>query len=107
TRVVSGPSLIDVNQLAWSTSVVWGAGELDDIVWGIMSQESDNIVWGTSAVLGDVVWAGSVIEGDNILWGTSLASPGPHIALRKSLLGELERDNIVWGTSLSTESDNI
>jgi len=107
TRVVSGPSLIDVNQLAWSTSVVWGAGELDNIVWGTMSQESDNIVWGTSAVLGDVVWAGSVIEGDNIVWGTSLASWGPNIVWGTSLLGALEGDNIVWGTSLSTESDNI
>ena len=28
TRVVSGPSLIDVNQPAWQSTVVWGAGEL-------------------------------------------------------------------------------
>jgi serine protease AprX len=105
TRVVTGPSLIDVNQSAWQQSVVWGAGELDNIVWGTMSLESDNIVWGTSAVLSDVVWAGSVLEGDNIVWGTALASWGPNIVWGTALLGAMEGDNIVWGTMM--ESDNI
>jgi len=107
TRVISGPSLIDVNQVAWQPTVVWGAGELDNIVWGAMSREDDNIVWGTSLALTDVVWAGSVLEGDNIVWGTSLLGWAPNIVWGTSLLGALEGDNIVWGTSLSTESDNI
>jgi len=107
TRVVSGSSVIDVNQMAWSANTVWGAGELDNIVWGTMSLESDNIVWGTSAVLDGVVWSGSILEGDNIVWGTSLLAWAPNIVWGTSLLGALEGDNIVWGTSLSTESDNI
>ena len=107
TRVVSGPSLIDVNQPAWQSTVVWGAGELDNVVWGSMSAEDDNIVWGTSAVLADVVWSGSVLEGDNIVWGTSLVNWAPNIVWGTSLLGALEGDNIVWGTSLADEAFNI
>jgi serine protease AprX len=107
TRVVTGPSLIDVNQPVWQATVVWGAGELDNIVWGTVSREDDNIVWGTSLSLTDVVWAGSVMEGDNIVWGTSLASWGPNIVWGTSLLGAMEGDNIVWGTSLVDEAANI
>jgi len=107
TRVVSGPSLLDVNQPAWQQSVVWGAGELNNVTWGAMSRESDNIVWGTSLSLTDVVWAGSVLEGDNIVWGTSLLEWAPNIVWGTSLLGAVEGDNIVWGTSLATEADNI
>jgi serine protease AprX len=106
TRLTTGSSLIDINQPAWQPTVVWGAGELANIVWGAMSQESDNIVWGTSAALADVVWSGSVLEGDNIVWGTALGSWGPNIVWGTSLLGALEGDNIVWGTSVG-ELDNI
>jgi serine protease AprX len=106
TRVITGPSLIDINQTAWQQTVVWGAGELDNIVWGTMSREDDNIVWGTSAALTDVVWAGSVLEGDNIVWGTAIQSWGPNIVWGTSLLGAMEGDNIVWGTAAG-EFDNI
>jgi serine protease AprX len=105
TRLVGGPGLMDLNQAAWSQAVTWGAGELDNIVWGTIATEGDNIVWGTALPLVDVVWAGSVTEGDNIVWGTALASWGPNIVWGTSI-GIVEGDNIVWGTAL-TEADNI
>jgi serine protease AprX len=105
TVVVRGGGLADVNQPAWQQTVVWGAGELDNIVWGTASSEEDNIVWGTTSILNDVVWAGSVMEGDNIVWGTALVQWGPNIVWGTSLLGVFEGDNIVWGTA--AEGDNI
>jgi hypothetical protein len=106
TRLVSGAGLIEVNQPAWATAVTWGAGELDNIVWGTATMEDDNIVWGTMALLADVSWLGSVLEGDNIVWGTALADWGLNIVWGTSLLGILEGDNIVWGTA-EREGDNI
>ena len=107
TRVISGESLIEVNQAAWAASIMWGAGELDNIVWGTMSLEADNIVWGTSLMLSDVSWFGNVLEGDNIVWGTSLLGWAPNLVWGGgALLGTLEGDNIVWGT-MSLEMDNI
>ena len=107
TRLVSGPGLMDVNQLAFSQRVTWGAGELDNIVWGTLADgEGDNIVWGTAFDLADVVWAGAVFEQDNIVWGTSLADWASNIVWGTAI-GELEGDNIVWGTLSLTEGDNI
>jgi subtilisin family serine protease len=73
---------------AWTTGVVWGAataanGE-DNIVWGTMCADCDNIVWGT-ADADNIVWGTS--DAENIVWGTSG-----------------DADNIVWGTSAP---DNI
>ena len=107
TRLMSGSGLIDVNQLAWSQTITWGAGELDNIVWGTVADgEGDNIVWGTAFDLADVVWAGSVLEQDNIVWGTSLAEWAQNIVWG-TVIGELEGDNIVWGTISASEGDNI
>jgi serine protease AprX len=110
TRLVTGSGLMEVNQAAWQTSVTWGSGELDNIVWGTASDaEGDNIVWGTAALLQDVVWSGSVIESDNIVWGTALDDWGLNIVWGTSLVGVIEgdSDNIVWGTSAEGEGDNI
>jgi serine protease AprX len=107
TRAISGSSLIEVNQSAWAANVVWGAGELDNIVWGTMSLESDNIVWGTSLMLNNVSWFGVVQEADNIVWGTALLGWAPNIVWGGgALLCTREGDNIVWGT-MSLERDNI
>ena len=106
TRLISGAGLMDVNQSAWSQSVTWGAGELDNIVWGTFKEdEGDNIVWGTSINLADVVWAGSVMEGDNIVWGTS-GNWAPNIVWGTAI-GVFEGENIVWGTASFSEGDNI
>jgi serine protease AprX len=108
TRLVRGSGLIEINQAAWMPAVVWGAGELDNVVWGTQTEE-DNIVWGTSAVLSDVVWSGSVLEGDNIVWGTTFSGWGANIVWGASMVGIYEGDNIVWGTSSGGdgEGDNI
>jgi serine protease AprX len=106
TRTIAGASLMEVNQTAWAEAVTWGSGELDNIVWGTVSDdEGDNIVWGTTVLLPDMVWAGSVLEGDNIVWGTALADWGPNIVWGAAL-GVVEGDNIVWGTA-QREEDNI
>jgi serine protease AprX len=110
TQLVGGSGLMDVNQLAWAQSVTWGAGELDNIVWGTVTErEGDNIVWGTAFDLADVVWAGSVSEQDNIVWGTAaLDEWSQNIVWGTAMLvGVFEGDNIVWGTSTFSEGDNI
>ena len=95
---------MEVNQSAWAQSVTWGAGELDNITWGIADAgEQDNIVWGTSLMLADVAWSGSVNEADNIVWGTALGEWALNIVWGTAL-GVVEGDNIVWGT---LEFDNI
>jgi serine protease AprX len=104
TRVFSGASLIEINQPAWQTATVWGAGELDNVAWCTVD-DGDNIVWGTSISLPDVVWAGSVDGGDNIVWGTS--SWAQAIVWGADLVGYVDDgDNIVWGTSVD-DGDNI
>jgi serine protease AprX len=105
TRLVSGAGLIETNQPAWTTATMWGAGELDNIVWGTFASEGDNIVWGTSLVSTDVTWAGSFLEMDNIVWGTSFVDWGLNIVWNTSI-GVIEGDNIVWGT-MAVEGDNI
>src|SRR5204863_3618662 len=94
---LTGTSLIDMNQAAWSTATMWGAGELDNIIWGTTSQDTDNIIWGTNIVATDVVWAGSV-DLDNIVWGTSLLWED-NIVWGTGLLGSFDGDNIIWGTA--------
>ena len=59
---------------AWAQNIVWGTALVgfyngQNIVWGTVSNDEDNIVWGT-------------LDEDNIVWGTSA-----------------NEDNIVWGTS--------
>jgi len=111
TTVMTGASLVDVRQSAWSTATMWGSGELNNIVWGTLSEDSDNIVWGTSITTTGVVWAGSVQDGDNIVWGTMDGDNivwgtawGDNIVWGTNLVGYFDGDNIVWGTM---DGDNI
>jgi serine protease AprX len=58
----------------WAQNIVWGTSLVgyfngQSIVWGTLSNDEDNIVWGT-------------LDEDNIVWGTFD-----------------NEDNIVWGTS--------
>jgi len=102
TRLVSGSSIVELNQSAWADNIVWGTGEMDNIVWGTLSENSDNIVWGTALGAVDVVWAGNASWGDNIVWGT--AEWADNIVWGTGLLGFFNGDNIVWGT---LSRDNI
>ena len=113
TTVLTGGSLADMRQSAWSTATVWGAGELYNIVWGTMSEDGDNMVWGTAIPTTGVVWAGSVLDGDNIVWGTGTLDGDnmvwgtvweSNIVWGTSLIGSFDGDNIVWGTM---DGDNI
>lgn len=109
TRRVTGTGIIQVNQPAWPAAVVWGSGELDDIVWGTID-ESDNIVWGSAAVLSDVVWAGSVLEQHNIVWGSAITTWAPNIVWGTGLIGTVQGTDIVWGSSCDptvSSCDNI
>jgi serine protease AprX len=101
TRLVSGSSLVDLNQSAWADNIVWGTGDMDGIVWGTVSDD-DNLVWGTSLSVLDISWFGSVSLGDNIVWGT--ADWADNIVWGTGLLGSFDGFNIVWGT---LSADNI
>ena len=103
TALVTGTGLIEVNQAAWRTAVVWGAGEFDNIVWGT-AEAGENIVWGTTLASSDVVWAGNTSEGENLVWGTALSDWGENIVWGTCLLGFFDGENIVWGTM---DGDNI
>ena len=109
TRLVTGSSLIQLNQSAWADNIVWGTGEMDNIVWGTVS-EDDNIVWGTMLDGDNIVWGtslflGNAAFGDNIVWGTAM-NWDDNIVWGTNLLGVLDGDNIVWGTMLDG-ADNI
>jgi len=116
TRVLAGTSVVDVNQLAWANNIVWGTGELDNMVMGTMSQDEDNIVWGTlvnedNIVWGtsvslstDLTWAGNVLLEDNVVWGTSVWDD--NVVWGTSLVGVYDGQSIIWGTFSGAE-DNI
>ena len=103
TALVSGTGLVEVNQPAWQPSLIWGAGEFDNIVWGTCS-DGENIVWGTALLSSDVVWAGSVLSGENIVWGTALSDWGENIVWGTSVVGFFDGENIVWGTMFDGEN---
>jgi serine protease AprX len=109
TRLMRGSSLIDINQKAWAKNIVWGTGEMDNIVWGTFSRGDDNIVWGTLFGGDNIVWGtlfgGNAQFADNIVWGTSM-SWDDNIVWGTGLLGVLRGNNIVWGT-LFDGADNI
>jgi serine protease AprX len=108
TRLVTGTSLVELNQVAWSDNIVWGTGEMDNIVWGTVS--GDNIVWGTMLDGDNIVWGtslfiGNAAFGDNIVWGTAM-NWDDNIVWGTGLVGMFTGDNIVWGT-VSDDADNI
>jgi serine protease AprX len=117
TRLLRGTSVVDLNQLAWADNIVWGTGELDDmvsgtfsadednIVWGTLVDE-DNIVWGTSVSLAtDLTWAGNAALEDNVVWGTAMVWDD-RVVWGTDLIGFFREDNVVWGTCSGNE-DNI
>jgi Subtilase family len=108
TRLVTGSSIIELNQFAWGDNIVWGTGEMDNIVWGTF--RDDNIVWGTMLGGDNIVWGtslflGNATFGDNIVWGTAM-SWDDNIVWGTGLVGMFTDDNIVWGTMLDG-ADNI
>ena len=109
TRLLKGSSLVDINQGAWASNIVWGTGELDNIVWGTLAPGTDNIVWGTLFGDDNIVWgtlfAGNAWAGDNIVWGTAV-NWDDNIVWGTSLIGTVRGNNIVWGTFFSG-ADNI
>ena len=90
---------------AWASNIVWGSFKTsidtgDNIVWGTLAADLDNIVWGTSLLGDNIVWGTSLLD-DNIVWGTVLAD---NIVWGTSVLD----DNIVWGTDCGGfDCDNI
>lgn len=117
TRLLRGTSVVDLRQVAWEDNIVWGTGELNNIVWGTFSEDEDNIVWGTlldedNIVWGtslplstDLAWAGNAELEDNIVWGTAMAWDD-NIVWGDGLLGFFNGQGVVWGT-FSSDEDNI
>ena len=109
TRLMRGSSLVEVNQIAWAANIVWGTGEMSNIVWGTLS-EGDNIVWGTALDGDNIVWGTTLFLGnaelaENIVWGTGMTWDD-NIVWGTGLLGVFDGDNIVWGT-MADDADNI
>jgi hypothetical protein len=117
TRLLRGTSVVDLRQAAWEDNIVWGTGELDNIVSGTFSEDEDNIVWGTlvdedNIVWGtsvslatDLTWAGNAALEDSIVWGTAMTWDN-NVVWGANLVGFFSEDNIVWGTCSGNE-DNI
>lgn len=117
TRLLRGTSVVDLRQVAWEDNVVWGTGELNNIVWGTFSADEDNIVWGTlltedNIVWGtslplstDLAWAGNAALEDNIVWGTATIWDD-NVVWGTNLVGFFNGSNVVWGT-FSGNEDNI
>ena len=80
-------------------NIVWGTScdDCDNIVWG--TNDDDNIVWGTSGDLDNIVWGTD--DADNIVWGTDCGGAD----CDNIVWGTEGDDNIVWGTA--EDGDNI
>jgi serine protease AprX len=94
---------------AFKLGVVWGSATTAsgaNIVWGsqCVTDDCDNIVWGSAAAGDDnIVW-GSSADGDNIVWGSGLAGDDDNIVWGSDCGGG-DCANIVWGSFDS--ADNI
>ena len=97
TQILRGDSLIELSQSAWSQAIVWGTGTLDERIWGMVSQDTENIVWGTHVSVVEANWFGNIDFGENIVWGTALGW-AENIVWGTGLLGFFDGENIVWGT---------
>jgi serine protease AprX len=90
---------------AWRNGVVWGSAltdQGDDVVWGT-SEGTDGIAWGaTSADEDNIVWGTACNGADcgNTVWGSSCDDPGCAANIVWGTSGD--EDNIVWGTSCET-----
>ena len=110
TRLVAGSSIVEVNQAAWRSDVVWGAGQLDNLVWGTVTGD-DNLVWGTAIGWDDnIVWGTALFSGNTTLMddivGTTGMSWDDNIVWGTGLLGAYVGDGVVWGAA-ATAGDNL
>jgi serine protease AprX len=121
-RIGGGKLRPDAN--AWRLNVTWGSAvtnEGDNIVWGTVcgrnepcgaavrasSSDEDNIVWGTTCAkraCGDVVWGPSTE--DNIVWGTTCGGGDCSSSIwGTECTAQDDCANVVWGAS--ENEDNI
>lgn len=92
-------------QASWSRNIIWGnrliaGGYLNpranafanNVIWGsARTAAGDNVAWG--ALCGDcddIVWGNADANGANVVWGTSTSD--------NSVWGMTADDNVVWGT---------
>jgi hypothetical protein len=69
---VSTNTLFGTETDAWSTNLIWGAIDLQNLTPD-NAVSGSNIVWGTNIVRG-TVWGTNIVSGTNIVWGTGLVS---------------------------------
>ena len=98
SRLVQGSGLVEIRQSEWAENIVWGTGELDNVLWGAASTNGEIIVWGTALGTVDATWWGNAGFGENIVWGT--LGWAENIVWGTGLLGVFNGENIVWGTLL-------
>ncbi len=97
---------LDPSANAWASNIVWGTAQTggvtgQNIVWGTLCQDCDNVVWGTSWGDDNIVW-GTALGDDNIVWGTAW---GDDNIVWGTDCGGGDCDNVVWGTA--DGDDNI
>jgi serine protease AprX len=107
-RLGGGALSPDAN--AWDVGTRWGAAVTEDgdnIVWGTRcaTEDCDNIVWGTFEDADNIVWGTITEDGANIVWGT--AEDADNIVWGTDCGGDDCGFNIVWGTLASEDGDNI
>ncbi len=119
SRLLHGTSVVGVRQAAWEDNIVWGTGAFTNTVWGMLSENEDNIVWGTLSLDEDnivwgtnvplsttLTWSGNAFLEGEIVWGTAAADWEDNIVWGTGLIGVYNGQNIVWGTAAGDE-DNI
>jgi serine protease AprX len=122
TRLLGGSSVVDVNQFGWSSDIVWGTGEEDNVVWGTAEVgdedgEGDNVVWGTTADDDDVVWgtsvplsldlawSGNAALQTNVVWGTMAGDWDDNVVWGTGLIGYFDGTAVIWGAF--SDDDNV
>ena len=95
---------------AWALTIVWGTADSENIVWGTLCSDcenivwgtldSENIVWGTLADAENIVW-GTAGDSENIVWGTTGDDEN---IVWGTACGGGDCENIVWGTAMDLEN---
>ncbi len=119
TRILTGTSVVELNQYGWALNVVWGTGEDGNVVWGT-ADEDGNVVWGTGAddegnvvwgttvpITLDLTWSGNATWANNVVWGTAAEDWDANVVWGTNLVGYFNGFNVVWGTNDGDEGNVV
>jgi len=106
-NIVWGTTSDDSDNIVWGTTC--SSDDCDNIVWGTAAMDDASIVWGTYSDDSDnIVWGTASDDNDNIVWGTACGGDDCDNIVWGTVCGGDDCDNIVWGTACSSDDcDNI